>query len=92
MPLKKGRSPSVVSENIRRLMHEGRPQKQAIAIALRTANPGRILYVVTAKVGLRRRIVSRHRLLSKARVGASKASMRHRGVRIEDVIHKSIVV
>jgi hypothetical protein len=37
MPLKKGRSRKVVSENIRELMHSGRPQKQAIAIALRNA-------------------------------------------------------
>ena len=37
MPLKKGRSNKVVSENIRELMHSGRPQKQAIAIAMREA-------------------------------------------------------
>lgn len=34
MPLKRGRSPKVISRNIRTLMKEGRPQKQAIAIAL----------------------------------------------------------
>jgi hypothetical protein len=33
MPLKKGKSDKTVSSNIRTLMHEGRPQKQAIAIA-----------------------------------------------------------
>ena len=32
MPLKKGKK--AVSENISMLMHEGRPQKQAIAIAM----------------------------------------------------------
>lgn len=37
MPLKKGKSTKVVSENIRELMHTGRPQKQAVAIALKTA-------------------------------------------------------
>lgn len=37
MPLKKGKSREVISENIRELIDSGRPQKQAIAIALDTA-------------------------------------------------------
>ncbi len=37
MPLKKGKSDAVVSENIRREMHAGKPQAQAIAIALSKA-------------------------------------------------------
>ncbi|MGE0545071.1 MAG: hypothetical protein AB7R89_33355 [Dehalococcoidia bacterium] len=37
MPLKKGKSNKVVSANIRDLKASGRPQKQAVAIALREA-------------------------------------------------------
>ena len=38
MPLKKGSSKKVISKNISELMHSGRPQKQAIAIAMSTAH------------------------------------------------------
>ena len=37
MPLKKGKSKEVVSQNISELMHSGRPQKQAVAIAMSEA-------------------------------------------------------
>jgi hypothetical protein len=41
MPLRKGSSRRVVSSNISELRHSGRPQKQAIAIALSEARRSR---------------------------------------------------
>lgn len=41
MPLKRGSSKKVVAQNIRTEMHAGRPQRQAIAIALRKAGKAR---------------------------------------------------
>jgi hypothetical protein len=41
MPLKRGSSDKTVSANISKLREEGRPQKQAVAIALRQAGRSR---------------------------------------------------
>ena len=41
MPLKRGRSDKTISENIKRLREEGRPEKQAIAIAYSEAGRSR---------------------------------------------------
>jgi hypothetical protein len=41
MPLKKGSSKETISQNIRTEMEAGKPQKQAVAIALNVAGKSR---------------------------------------------------
>ena len=41
MPLKSGKSQKVISQNIRTEMNAGKPQKQAVAIAMHKAGKSR---------------------------------------------------
>ena len=41
MPLRSGKSKKVIAANIRTEMHAGKPQKQAVAIALSKARGGK---------------------------------------------------
>lgn len=41
MPLKAGKSKKAISENIAELRHSGKPQKQAVAIAMNKAHKGK---------------------------------------------------
>lgn len=52
MPLLKGKSKSAISSNISELVHTGRPQKQAIAIALNEARKNRATGGPTKKMAL----------------------------------------
>jgi hypothetical protein len=49
MPLKSGSSRKVVSENIKREMAHGKPQKQAVAIALSQARKSKEKHKILSK-------------------------------------------
>lgn len=65
MPLHQGSSDEVVSKNISKLVHEGRPQKQAIAIAMREAGRSKQASAVVAEIAS-----------SPAKVAAARTFMR----------------
>lgn len=54
MPLKKGSSKAVVSSNIKKEMAAGKPQKQAVAIAMSTAGKSKSVGVPKKKVGAKK--------------------------------------
>ena len=41
MPLKKGNSPKIISSNVKKEIESGRPQAQAVAIAMSKAGKGK---------------------------------------------------
>lgn len=51
MPLKKGKSKATVSQNVKTEMAAGKPQKQAVAIALNTARGKKARSKRLAKAG-----------------------------------------
>jgi hypothetical protein len=51
MPLKPGKSKQVISSNIRTEMHAGKPQKQAIAIAMSKAGKSKVQKSVRKTMG-----------------------------------------
>lgn len=54
MPLKPGKSNAVVGENVSELMHSGKPQRQAVAIAMSKAGRSKLGVKRGRKIGMKR--------------------------------------
>ena len=55
MPLKSGSSQKAVSSNIKKLMKEGKPRKQAIAIALESSRKSTSLHALVKRTHKKRK-------------------------------------
>ena len=69
MPLKQGKSRKVVSDNIKTEMRAGKPQKQAVAIALTKAGKS---YKQTGKKKSGKKKSAKKKAGAKRRAGANK--------------------
>lgn len=65
MPLKKGSSKKVVSQNIAELIRSGRPQKQAVAIAFSEAGKSKPKAKKAKKTSSKRKVTSGRKKVSK---------------------------
>ena len=86
MPLKSGSDSKTVSANIRTLIHEGKPRKQAIAIALSEARRVGCRFVVVSARGY-----SVHRRFISACRAAHRPKRANRGVRMFEVCSSGLI-
>jgi len=72
MPLKKGSSNKTISANIRMEIHKGHPQKQAIAMALRSAGKNKPINDSTGKIEKK---YLRHKVVIKPGIAADQKGL-----------------